>query len=80
MAYKHLFLDTELNPLKEIGNWKEEMQLYVRLMNRKDKWNRSSDISYNDISMDLAPHFVLLENKGFVTFGKFLVVVISPYF
>ncbi|XP_034253577.1 fanconi-associated nuclease 1-like [Thrips palmi] len=68
VAYHHLFLESELNALKEIGHCKQEIQLYVRLMNRKDKWNRCSDISYNDISIDLAPLFKFLENKGFVTF------------
>lgn len=67
-AYQHLFLDAERNKLKNISQWKQEMQLYVRLMNRKDKWNRISEISYSDISADLVPLFKFLEKEGFVTF------------
>lgn len=69
-AYNHLFLESELKTLREIHNWKEQMQLYVRLMNRKDKWNKCSDISYNDISSDLSPLFDFLESRRLVTFGR----------
>ncbi|KAK3912519.1 Fanconi-associated nuclease 1 [Frankliniella fusca] len=66
-TYTHLFLETELNKLKEVYHTREEFQLYVRLMNRKDKWNRCSDIKYNDIAMDLTPLFDYLDSHGFIS-------------
>ncbi|KAE8749921.1 hypothetical protein FOCC_FOCC003390 [Frankliniella occidentalis] len=65
--YTHLFLDSEHKKLKEVYHSREEFQLYVRLMNRKDKWNRCSDIKYNDISANLTPHFDYLESQGFIS-------------
>lgn len=69
-GYQHLFLNNELKKLKEIDRSTQEFQLYVRLMNRKDKWNRTSDIRYNDISEDLTPLFDALEKQHFISCGK----------
>lgn len=65
-GYKHLFLESELEKVKTTYEAKLELQLYVRLMNRKDKWNRCCDVRYDDITPDLTPLFDFLEDQGLI--------------
>lgn len=47
-------------------------QLYVRLILRKWRWLRTSDISYPDIAADLTDILRCLVQQGFLTDCKLL--------
>lgn len=64
--------------MSQIITARSEMQLYVRLMNRKDKWNRCLDISYADIARDLSPLFDYLQQHELISCGNSLFNQIDP--
>lgn len=56
--------------MSQVDTAKLQFLLYVRLLNRKDKWNRCSDIAYPDIARDLSPLFDYLEMHELISCGN----------
>ncbi|XP_071447438.1 fanconi-associated nuclease 1-like [Hetaerina americana] len=64
---KDVFSQRDLSVLKEFNELHpKEQKLYVRLLNRKHSWLKTSSIRYDDINPLLNPIIKVLTEKGFL--------------